>query len=172
MATWSEFTAAEPEFARQVREHFAIERSETLATLRRDGSPRISGADAVFSGGDLTIDTLLGSVRAADLRKDPRLALHSPTSTSFNDDSSDWPGDAKIAGYGVELGLDSYSPDMEPSLGFRIHVTEVVRTYFDQADHLVIESWHEGRGLRRRERWYPSELRAEDYLYWERKNEA
>ncbi|MBV8542365.1 MAG: hypothetical protein JO063_13080 [Pseudonocardiales bacterium] len=102
MARWSEFVAAEPELARQVRACFAVNTSETLATLRRDGSPRISGATAMFLDGDLFIDMFFSGVKAADLRRDPRLALHSPTVTALSDDASDWPGEAKIAGCGAE----------------------------------------------------------------------
>lgn len=168
MARWSEFAAAEPEFAQQVRERFAVKRSETLATLRRDGSPRISGVDVVFRDGDLVLlDAMLGSVRADDLRRDPRLALHAPTGTATKEDLSDWPGDAKIAGYGVETVIDS---NRKPSTGFRIDVTEVVRISLDQADHYVIEFWHEKRGLQRYERWYPLERRIADGIHWTEMN--
>ncbi|MBV9728707.1 MAG: pyridoxamine 5'-phosphate oxidase family protein [Pseudonocardiales bacterium] len=169
MARWSEITAAEPEFARQVRARFAVYRCETLATLRRDGSPRISGIDAVFSDGDLWLPMMVGSVKIADLRRDPRLALHSPTTTALNADLSDWPGEAKIAGYVVE-GTEANS-NSERLIDFRVDVTEVVLTYLDRTD-FVVESWHEGRGLRRRERWYPDEHRVEHTIHWEQKNDV
>jgi len=162
MARWSEIVAAEPEFARQVQMRFAVNASETIATLRKDGSPRISGVDVVFRNGDLLfLDVTVGSMRASDLRRDPRLALHSPTTTATKEDLSDWPGDAKIAGCGIETVIE---PDRGLT-GFRVDATEVARTYLE-ADHLVIESWHERRGLQRRKRWYPLERRVKDATYW------
>lgn len=169
MARWSEIVAAEPAFARQVRARFAVYRCETLATLRRDGSPRISGIDAVFSDGDLWLPMMVGSMKIDDLRRDPRLALHSPTTTALNDDLSDWPGEAKIAGYGVE-GAEA-DLNSERLIDFRVDVTEVVLIYLDRTD-FIVESWHEGRGLRRRERWYPDEHRVEHTIHWEQKHDV
>lgn len=60
---------------------FAVRKHATLATLRRDGSPRISGTEVVFDdeAGEIYLGMMPGSVKALDLRRDPRLALHSPT---------------------------------------------------------------------------------------------
>lgn len=154
MARWSEFATAEPEFAQQVREYFSEDGYGTMATLRRDGSPRISGAYVRFLNGDLLTYAFLGSVRVADLRRDPRLALHCATANNLKkeDHWRGWPGDTKITGYGVETGFDL---DLAPGFTliiFCVDVAEVVHTT-DRDEHtLVIESWHEGRGLRRRER--------------------
>jgi hypothetical protein len=90
-------------------------------------------------------------VKARDLRRDPRLAVHSASDDPPADDPSAWPGDAKLAGRAVEVAAPQHST--EPSNRFRIEITEVVLTRVGQpADHLVIESWHEDRGLERRER--------------------
>jgi hypothetical protein len=143
--------AAEPEFAERVRRVFAARKHKTLATLRRDGSPRISGIEAEFADGEVWLGMIPGSMKAADLRRDPRLALHSPTEDSPEDDPSSWPGDAKIAGRAIGAA-DPGSPD-EPSHRLRIDVREVVLTRVGEpADHLVIESWHDGREFERRER--------------------
>jgi Pyridoxamine 5'-phosphate oxidase len=45
MASWNDVVAAKPEFADHVRRTFAVRKHATLATLRRDGSPRISGTE-------------------------------------------------------------------------------------------------------------------------------
>ena len=164
MARWCEFVAAEPKFAQQVRACFTDDRSATVATLRRDGSPRISGTEVMFSDGNLFLPVMFAdSTKAADLHRDPRLALHSPTTPALNADMSDWPGDAKIAGYGTGTVID---PEVGWA-GFRVDVTEVVYVYFE-LDCFVIESWHEGAGLRRRERSYPRHRRIEDANYWTR----
>ena len=91
------------------------------------------------------------SVKLADLRRDPRLALHSASEDPPKDDPREWVGDAKIAGRAVEVPeADRHS---EPAPRFRVDVDEVVLMRVGRpADHLVIESWHEGRGLQRRER--------------------
>ncbi len=51
MTSWTDFATAQPELARRVRQCFAIRKHATLATLRRDGSPRISGIEVDFADG-------------------------------------------------------------------------------------------------------------------------
>jgi hypothetical protein len=149
MASWKDVAAAEPEFAAHVRRCFGIRKHSTLATLRRDGSPRISGTEVEFDeDGKIYLGMMPGSLKALDLQRDPRLALHSPTEDTPETDPSSWLGDAKIAGTGVEV-----SSRDDQSHRFRIDVTEVVLTTVGEpADHLVIQSWHPGRGLERRKR--------------------
>jgi hypothetical protein len=103
MASWDEVEAAAPELAAQVRRCFAIRKHATLATLRKDGSPRISGTEVEFGeDGNVYLGMMSGSRKALDLRRDPRLALHCPTEDAPEGDPSAWIGDAKIAGRGVE----------------------------------------------------------------------
>ncbi|MGA2012927.1 MAG: hypothetical protein ABSH51_20645 [Solirubrobacteraceae bacterium] len=56
MTTWRDVEQGEPEFARRVRALFDARRHKTIATLRADGSPRISGIEAVFEEGELGPD--------------------------------------------------------------------------------------------------------------------
>ncbi len=140
MARWEEVVAAEPELSARVRRCFGIRKHATLATLRRDGSPRISSAEVDFDDdGGLYLGMMPGSLKALDLRRDPRLALHCPTDDAPDDDPGSWLGDAKIAGRGVEV-----------SDATRTEV--VLTTVGDPPDHLVIRSWHPGQGLRQRHR--------------------
>lgn len=130
---------------------FEVRKHKTLATLRRDGSPRISGIETKFEDGELWLGMMPGSVKAADLRRDARLALHSPTVDTPEDDPSSWAGEAKITGRGVEVPASESS--QEPSNRFRVDMDEVVLTCVGRpADHLVIEWWSPGRGLQRHER--------------------
>lgn len=133
-----------PELARAVQALFDAHRHKTMATLRSDGAPRISGIEVSFEDGEVRLGMMPGSVKALDVRRDPRLALHSASDDPPDEDPSSWLGDAKIAGRAVETsapGADAHS--------FRVDVTEVVHTRVGEpADHLVITSWHEGRGLR------------------------
>src|SRR5688500_7852963 len=150
MASWKDFAAAEPDFSRRVLELFETQKHMTLATLRRDGSPRISGTEAHVVDGEMVLGMMAGSLKARDLIRDPRLALHSPTIDPPDDDPSGWSGDAKIAGVAVER-LDNDAEDGSHS--FSVDIDEVVLTEVgDPPDHLVIESWRPDRGLRRRQR--------------------
>ncbi|WP_416900900.1 pyridoxamine 5'-phosphate oxidase family protein [Micromonospora echinospora] len=148
MAWWSDLVDEEPDFAERVRARFAVRKHGTMATLRRDGSPRISGTEFQFEDGDLRVGSMPGALKALDLRRDPRVALHCPTEDTPENDPGSWDGDAKIAGIAHEL-----PPPEDGSHRFRIELTEVVLTRVGEpADHLVIESWRPGQGLRRRTR--------------------
>lgn len=151
MARWAEIVAAEPAFAAHVRRCFAIRKHSTLATLRRDGSPRISGTEVEFDeDGDLYLGTMPGSLKARDLRRDPRLALHGPTEDPPEQEPTSWLGDAKVAGRATEVS-DPTRLDLPHR--FRIDLTEVVLTTVgDDGEHLLIRSWHPGRGLVTRKR--------------------
>ena len=98
MTNWNDFASAEPDLSRRVLELFTTQKHMTLATLRRDGSPRISGTEAQFVDGELVLGMMPGSLKARDLLRDPRLALHSPSIDPPEGDPSAWGGDAKIAG--------------------------------------------------------------------------
>jgi Pyridoxamine 5'-phosphate oxidase len=158
MASWDEIEAAAPELAARARGAFDAHKHKVLATLRRDGSPRISGIEASFADGQLWLGMMPGSRKALDLRRDPRLALHS-ASVDPPEDPSGWAGDAKLSGRAVEVD----DPALLERMGagedageahlFRVDVTELVHTRVGEpADHLVIELWQEGRGLRRMRR--------------------
>ena len=151
MASWSEVEAQAPELSALARELFDAQKHLTLATLRKDGSPRISGSEVIFAEGELWLGSMPRAVKALDLQRDPRFALHSGS------DSANWKGDAKAAGRVEEIGDDERKQEIVggeappgPLHLFRCDVTELVVVRLgDPADHLVIESWHEGRGLSR-----------------------
>jgi hypothetical protein len=155
MASWSEVEAAAPELAARVRVTMDAHKHKVLATLRRDGSPRVSGIEADFSDGELWLGMMPGSRKAMDLRRDPRLALHSASVDPTEEDPSAWPGDAKVAGRAVEVDDPALVERLAGEGGggahlFRVDLAEVVHTRVGEpADHLVIEVWREGTGLRR-----------------------
>jgi pyridoxamine 5'-phosphate oxidase-like protein len=151
VSNWAAVAAAEKEFADRVRGVFDSHRHKVLATLRRDGSPRVSGIEVEFADGELQMGLMPGSAKAQDLRRDPRLALHAASEDPPLDDPGRWLGDAKIGGRAVEVAAPA--DEAEPAHHFKVDITEVVLTRVGRpADHLVIESWHEGRGLERIER--------------------
>lgn len=155
MTSWSQVEAEAPELAGAARRFLDAHVHKTLATLRRDGSPRISGTEVVFADGDLFIGSMWRSVKALDLQRDSRFALH-----SGSDDPPAWTGDAKLAGHMEEVTRPERIAAVigDPAPGgsahlFRADVTELsVVRLGDPADHLIVESWHEGRGVTRRKR--------------------
>ena len=156
MASWSEVEAAAPELAARVRATMDAHKHKVLATLRRDGSPRVSGIEASFTDGELWLGMMPGSRKALDLRRDPRLALHSASVDPPEEDPAAWAGDAKVAGRAVEVDDPARLERLGAGEGgggahlFRVDLTEVVHTGVGKpADHLVIEVWREGAGLRR-----------------------
>jgi Pyridoxamine 5'-phosphate oxidase len=142
MATWREFEAAAPELAARVKQLFEAQKHLTIATLRRDGSPRISGIECTFRDGELWFGSMANAVKALDLRRDPRFALHSGTGDSarWEGDPARWQGDAKLSGRVEE------QPDGSESHLFRAEIEEVVTVVLggDPPDHLLIDSWREG----------------------------
>lgn len=155
MPAWAAVEQAEPEFAARVRRLFEAGRHKTIATLRADGSPRVSGIECEFADGDLRFGSMTGARKGADLARDPRFALHGPTFHPEVGKERDWPGEAKIAGRAVPAGPVAGGAANEQPGGqmFVADITEVVITALDPgATKLVVESWTPERGLRRVER--------------------
>lgn len=152
---WSAFEQAEREFAERVRRLFDAGRHKTIATLRADGSPRISGIECEFADGDLRFGSMTGARKGADLERDARFALHGPTFHPEEGKESGWPGEAKIAGRAIPAGTVATDEATERPDGqmFVADITEVVITALNaEATKLVVESWTPERGLRRVER--------------------
>jgi Pyridoxamine 5'-phosphate oxidase len=151
MTAWRDFERAEPEFAARVRALFDAHRHKTIATLRADGSPRISGIEAVFVEGELVFGSMPDARKGADLRRDPRFALHSATVDPVEGaPPAEWPGEAKISGRAVAAG-----PITEGPAGDRFHadITDVVHTHINsKATMIVVEWWTPAHGLRTVER--------------------
>lgn len=147
MTSWTDFATAQPDLAARVRARFEATKHKTMATLRKDGSPRISGTETAFDETDLTLGSMPGAVKLADLRRDPRVALHSATVDTVDGQEADWPGEAKVAGRAVPIAQTD-GPD---GAYFRVDLEEVVLTTLaPSGKELCIESWHPGPGYRRR----------------------
>jgi len=155
MPAWKDIEESEPEFAGRVRSLFDAGRHKTIATRRADGSPRISGIECEFTEGDLRFGSMTGARKGADLRRDPRFALHGPTFHPVEGKENEWPGEAKIAGRAIPAGpvtTDGASEQPDGEM-FTADITEVVITGLNaEATKLVVESWTPGRGRRRVER--------------------
>ena len=154
MASWSAIEQAEPEFAARVRQLLDAGRHKTIATLRADGSPRISGIECEFDDGELRFGSMTGARKGADLERDPRFALHGPTFHPEEGKEGEWPGEAKVAGRAVRIGpVTPPGGDGPDGDLFVADISEVVITGLDDAaTKLVVESWTPDGGLRRVER--------------------
>jgi hypothetical protein len=150
MAAFSDVESEQPAFAARVRAAFDAHRHKVLATLRADGAPRVSGIEAAFAAGDLWLGGMPRSVKFADLRRDPRLALH-----SGSDEPDSFTADAKVSGRAVEIARGPGRAAFAEATGnavdgdyelFRVDLEQVVLTAV-AGDALEITSWRPGRGL-------------------------
>jgi len=156
VSSWRAIEESEPDFAARVRTLFDAGRHKTIATLRSDGSPRISGIECEFADGELRFGSMSGSRKGADLERDPRFAIHGPTVHPEVGKENEWPGEAKIAGRALPQGpiMSDGTEGAAPEGGlFVADISQVVLTSLDpSATKLVIEWWSPGRGMQRIER--------------------
>ncbi|WP_327684784.1 pyridoxamine 5'-phosphate oxidase family protein [Streptomyces sp. NBC_00467] len=149
-STWAGFHAAEPEFAATVQSRFERYKHHVLATLRKDGSPRVTGLEVAFRSGELWLGMMPDSRKAQDLKRDPRFAVHANPGP---DDSMDG-GDVRISGRALEVTdpaeIAAFVAEVgppEPFHLFRVELGEVVRTSVE-GQELVVQSWNPGGSLR------------------------
>jgi hypothetical protein len=154
VARWGDVEADAPDLAARARAYLDAHTHKTIATIRRDGSPRISGTECLFVDGDLWFGSMFRATKALDLLREPRFALH-----SGSDDPATWGGDAKVAGTAEEVTdparIDAVLTQRPEGLLhlFRAEIAElVVVSLNDTRDRMVVEAWHEGRGISRHER--------------------
>lgn len=151
MATWREFESSAPDLAVAVKARFTANKHHVLATIRKDGSPRVSGTEVDFTDGDtLRLGSMPNALKARDLQRDSRFAIHSnPGHHSMNG------GDAKIAGRAVELTdpsvlreiFDAAPPELVPYNVFDLDIEEVVLTSIVD-DRMQIDLWQPGSAVR------------------------
>jgi hypothetical protein len=154
MASFADVESEEPEFSARVRASFEAHVHKILATLRADGSPRVSGIEARFLDGELWMSGMPRSVKFEDLRRDPRMALH-----SGSDEPDAFRADAKVSGRAVavtdEATLAAFAEraavpeELSGFELFRVDLDQVVLTAVSEdKTALVISSWRPGKGLR------------------------
>jgi hypothetical protein len=160
VASWSEVEAAASELAALVRGRFQAHGLGLLATLRLDGSPRISGIEPLFALEELWLGMMPESRKAADLLQDNRFALHSATI-----DKQVTEGDAKLSGRAIEVTdeatVERYLDQFKAQVGsgpppgpfhlFRADVREMSMVRPD-GDHLDIDWWRAGDRVRHLDR--------------------
>lgn len=137
-AEWAAVVADDPSLAASVRARFAANRHHVLGTVRRDGAPRLSGTEVVVDDRAVSLGMMPGSRKLADVRRDPRVELHSaPTDEELVD------GDAKLAGRLVEVPPRSAD---EPDGTFFELAVELVSLVRVERDELVLRVWRPGHG--------------------------
>ncbi len=156
--SWGGFAAEVPAFASFVRERLEAHRHRIMATLRADGSPRLSGIELTIAAGEVWVGGLPGSRKFDDLRRDPRLAIH-----SGSDDPPPFQGDARISGRAVFIDDALAKQDFLAAAGggppgpfelVRVEIAEVSTVAeAPSGDHLVVSVWKPGMPLQRLERW-------------------
>ncbi|MFD3732295.1 pyridoxamine 5'-phosphate oxidase family protein [Streptomyces sp. NPDC058632] len=150
---WEAFATAEPALAKTVEERFATHTHHVLATLRRDGSPRTTGLEVRFLNGELWLGMMPDSLKALDLRRDPRFALQANPGSGTGMGG----GDVRISGRAIEVedkdgeARRGYTEEVEPPEPFhlfRTELTEVVRTCVEDETYLVLQVWKPGEPVR------------------------
>lgn len=115
--TWREFLDAAPQLGQLVAARLEASEHHVIATLRADGSPRVNGTNVVLDGDDLLVGCMPGTRRAADLRRDPRCALHAGPDLSTLPD-----GDARL-----ECTAELLDPDRTQRVFQRLAATDDVQ---------------------------------------------
>lgn len=152
-SNWAAFAAAEPGLARLVEDRFGAFTHHVLATLRKDGSPRTTGLEVRFLDGELWLGMMPHSLKALDLRRDPRFALQANPGPGTGMGG----GDVRISGRADEVEdehdarKEAYVEEVKPPQPFhlfRTELTEVVRTCVEDDAYLVVQVWKPGEPVR------------------------
>ncbi len=148
---WWQFASQAPKLAERVRLRFESHIHVVLATLRRDGSPRLSGIEAPIREGHLWLGMMPGSLKEADLHRDPRFSVHSSPDTEeliF--------GDARIDGRAVvatpeevDLFVASHRMPIEDPSAMALFTAQLLRATLIRVEgqQLVIDIWTPHGGI-------------------------
>jgi hypothetical protein len=74
---WSELESSQPRLCELGRRRLLEPGVVLVATIRRDGTPRVSPVEPLVMDGDLWLSMMWRSSKAADLARDPRILVHS-----------------------------------------------------------------------------------------------
>lgn len=139
---WGEFAQAEPRLAALGHQRLTEPGVVLVGTIRRDGTPRISPVEPLIWEDDLWLSMLLGSYKAADLKRDSRILVHSIVTGRSGE-----AGEYKVRGQAIEEPKQStqrrYAEEVSTRLGwspepgrfhlFRIDLTDVSFIRYEEA---------------------------------------
>ncbi|MGN6677307.1 MAG: pyridoxamine 5'-phosphate oxidase family protein, partial [Streptosporangiaceae bacterium] len=126
---WSELERRQPRLAELGRHRLLDPGVVLIATIRRDGTPRVSPVEPWIMDGALWLSMMWGSTKAADLLRDPRILVHNAVSSRDGQD-----GEFKLRGRSrdeTDVGVQRrYAAEVAESLGWdpvpgRFHLFEV-----------------------------------------------
>jgi hypothetical protein len=152
---WSEVADAAPDLTDAVERCFAARRMKCLATVRRNGWPRLSETSGVLIEAGRLWLMMIPSAKANDIGHDARAAVHCGSPTD------EWAPSARVTGWARAADREDFDRlhRVRPALAardgsslqiFTMTVTEVVVTGPDPNDgDIAIEWWTPGTGLRR-----------------------
>lgn len=152
--SWGVFEASEPEFSARILARFTAHPHHVVATVAADGRPRVWGSNVFVNEGELWLGAMSGSLRVADLLREPRVALHSaPLSEQLDG------GDARIEGIATVLdpaaSADWMRAHTETTPGGAGHAGDVVLVRLDRVvltevkgEVLSLSVWESGHGIR------------------------
>ncbi len=155
MATWQQFRDEAPELARRADERLDETGLVLVATLRRDGWPRISPVEPIVMDGQLYLGMMPGSMKSRDLRRDNRVLVHSVIT-----DKDGKEGETKIYGTAAEITdpheRERYCQALFAKIGWRpeddaldlwtVDIGHTVWQIFDSDTKQHTEVWTPGAG--------------------------
>ena len=151
MTTWQQFSDEAPALSEPIAARLRAHKHHVLATLRADGSPRVSGTEVEIFRGLLVLGSMPGAMKVRDLHRDPRFCLQA----NPGEGQSMGGGDVRISGHAREVTdpgtKAAYGEEVkppEPFHLFRTELTEVVRTYVEDDTYLVAQVWKPGEPVR------------------------
>jgi hypothetical protein len=134
---WSEMERRQPRLAALGRQRLLDPGVVLVGTIRRDGTPRISPVEPWIMDGELWLSMMLGSKKAADLLRDPRILVHNAVASRDGGD-----GEFKLRGTArdeTDAGVQArYAAEVSRALGWepepgKFHLFAVD---FDQVDYI------------------------------------
>jgi len=90
---WSDIEQAQPGLAKLAHDRLIGPGVVLVATVRRDGTPRLSPVEPLILDGDLWLSMMWHSAKALDLLRDPRILVHNIIASRSGTD-----GEFKIRG--------------------------------------------------------------------------
>ena len=157
---WSELAEQAPRLADLGRQRLEEPGVVLVGTVRRDGTARISPVEPLLWDGGLWLSMLFGSLKAADLRRDSRVLVHSIV--TGRDGGL---GEYKVRGRAVEAPAgavrDAYADEVRSRLGweptpgrfhlFSIDISDVTFIrYEDASGDQFVTRWPAGQEFVRR----------------------
>ncbi len=151
---WADFEAEQPRLAELGRKKLAQPGVVLVGTIRRDGAPRVSPVEPLLWRGDLWLSMGWETRKASDLRRDPRVLVHSIV-TSPNGQE----GEYKLRGRALLVEdravQGEFAREVSERLGwtpevgkfhlFRVDVEDVTFIHWDDATNdQFIARWPDG----------------------------